>query len=259
MQHKSIVIIGAGNVATALGRALADVEHSIIEIVSKNLDRALMLAEKVNSPHYSDCIEQINTEADMYIIAVSDDAIAEVVQRMPEVKGVVTHTSGVVGGEELMQKFTSWGIFYPLQTFTATRIINFKDIPFLLTAGNTPTEDFLKDVAKSIGSKPYLMNEEEKAHVHVAAVLTNNFVNHLLTLADEYIDQHHIPANLFHPLLKETVAKAIDIGAKRSQTGPAKRGDHGTIDKHLELLESTNNETLLLLYKTFTKSIREHY
>lgn len=259
MQRKSVVIIGAGNVATALGIAFSNAGHQVVAVVSRDINRAKALAQLIHSKNYSDNIGQLHTEADLYIIAVTDDAIAKVIQQMPKVNGVVVHTSGVIGGEELKQKFDSWGIFYPLQTFSASRTIDFKEVPFLLTAGDLDTEQTLMETAKSLGAQGYLMEEADKAHVHVAAVLVNNFVNHLLTLADEYIDQQNLPAELFHPLLKETVSKAIALGAVNSQTGPSKRGDIGTINKHIELLESTNNETLLLLYKTFTKSIREHY
>lgn len=261
MQPKSerIVIIGSGSVATTIGQALYDSGHEILEVVSRNADHAKRLGHKIQAKRILSDFSKVTQYANLYIVAVSDDAIQDVVQQMPIVNGVVVHTSGTVDSQALKDKFEHWGVFYPLQTFTPGRDLDFNKIPFLITSDGEKTQELLMDIAASIGSSTYLLEDEARAHVHVAAVMINNFTNHLLVLAGDYIREHQLSPQLFHSLVMETVKKAIDLGAENSQTGPAKRGDTQTIDKHLELIRTSNNSTLLSLYQIFTQSIMEKY
>lgn len=261
MQPKSerIVIIGSGSVATTIGQALYESGHEILEVVSRNIAHAQLLGEKVQAKRVLSDFSKVTEYASLYIIAVSDDAILDVVQQLPLVHGVVVHTSGTVDCQLLKDKYEQWGVFYPLQTFTPGRDLDFNKIPFLVTSDGQKTQDLLTDIAASIGSSIYPLGDEARAHIHVAAVMINNFTNHLLVLAGDYIREHQLSTQLFHSLVLETVKKAIDLGAENSQTGPAKRGDTQTIEKHLELIRSTNNSTLLSLYQIFTQSIMEKY
>lgn len=259
MQPKSerVVIIGSGSVATTVGLALYESGHEILEVVSRNIDHAKELGRKVQAKRVLCDFSKVTEYASLYIVAVSDDAIVSVVAQLPVVNGVVVHTSGTVDSTVLMNKFQHWGVFYPLQTFTPGRDLDFNKIPFLVTSDSKKTEEFLTELAASIGSIVYHLKDDARAHVHVAAVMINNFTNHLLVLAGEYIRQHQLPPQLFNSLVMETVSKAMDLGAEKSQTGPAKRGDTRTIEKHLELIQSSDNSTLLSLYDIFTKSIME--
>lgn len=261
MQSKSerIVIIGSGSVATMIGQALYDSGHEILEVVSRNPQNAKVLGEKVQAKRILSDFSKVTAYASLYIIAVSDDAITHVVDQMPSVNGVVVHTSGTVGSQSLSAKFESWGVLYPLQTFTPGRNLDFNKIPFLITSDSEKSNELLVDIAASMGSSAYPLEDDARAHVHVAAVMINNFTNHLLVLASDYIKQHHLSSQLFYSLVLETVHKAIDLGSENSQTGPAKRGDTNTIEKHLELIRSSNNSTLLSLYQIFTQSIMEKY
>lgn len=261
MQPKTerIVIVGSGSVATTVGKALYDSGHEILEVVSRNKEHAHELGRIVQAKRVLCDFSKVTEYASLYIIAISDDAIADVAQQLPNVHGVVVHTSGTVSSQVLKDKFEHWGVFYPLQTFTPGRDLDFNKIPFLVTSDVPQTEDFLTEIAASIGSSVYILDDEARAHVHVAAVMINNFTNHLLVLAGDYIREHHLSSHLFHSLVTETVKKAIDLGAENSQTGPAKRGDTQTIEKHLELIRTSNNSTLLSLYQIFTQSIMEKY
>ncbi len=261
MQPKSerIVILGSGSVATTVGLALYESGHEILEVVSRNKKHAEDLGRKVQAKRMLNDFKKVTEYASLYIIAVSDDAITDVIGQLPAVNGVVVHTSGTVSSDALKDKFEHWGVFYPLQTFTPGRILDFNKIPFLVTSDSIKTECFLTDLAASIGSAVYHLDDDARAHLHVAAVMINNFTNHLLVLAGDYIRQHHLPPHLFNSLVLETVKKSMDLGAENSQTGPAKRGDTQTIEKHLELIQSSDNATLLSLYEIFTKSIMEKY
>ena len=259
MQSKTerIVIIGSGSVATTLGLALYESGHEIMEVVSRQLDHAEALGSKIQAKRILDDFSKINVYASLYIIAVSDDAIAEVIKKMPKVNGIVVHTSGTSKSSLLRDKFKNWGIFYPLQTFTTGRSLDYNKIPILITTENKTISDYLTDVASSIGSSVFHLADESRIHIHIVAVMINNFTNHLLVLADEYMGKHQLPPHLFHSLLQETVNKAINLGAINAQTGPAARGDMNTINQHLEKIQEQDLPAVKGLYKMFTKSIME--
>jgi predicted short-subunit dehydrogenase-like oxidoreductase (DUF2520 family) len=261
MQSKteSIVIIGSGSVASTLGKALYESGHEILEVASRHLEHAKVLGEKINAKRILNDISKINTFASLYIIAVSDDAISEVINKMPKVNGIVVHTSGTSKSSLLKAKHKNWGIFYPLQSFTAGRKLDYNKIPILITTENKKIADFLTEVASSIGSSVFHLEDSSRIHIHIVAVMINNFTNHLLVLASEYMKSHELPSHLFHSLLLETVHKAIDLGAANSQTGPAKRGDMNTINQHLEIIQEQDIPAVMGIYKMFTKSIMQHH
>lgn len=254
-----IVIIGSGSVATTLGMALHESGHEILEVVSRQLVHAKNLGDIVQAKRVLDDFSKINLFASLYIIAVSDDAIAEVIGKMPKVNGIVVHTSGTSKSSLLKSKFENWGIFYPLQTFTAGRKLDYNKIPILITTENKKLSVYLTDVASSIGSSVFQLEDNSRIHIHIVAVMINNFTNHLLVLSDEYMKNHQLPPQLFHSLLLETVNKSINLGAINAQTGPAKRKDMNTIHQHLELIQEQDIPAMLGLYKMFSKSIMEHH
>lgn len=261
MQSKTerIVIIGSGSVASTLGSALYESGHEILEVYSCQLEHAKVLGEKVHTKRIISDISKINQYASLYIIAVSDDAISEIIDKMPKIDGIVVHTSGTSNSTLLKSKFKNWGIFYPLQSFTPGRKLDYNKIPILITTESKKISDFLTEIASSIGSLVFHLEDKSRIHIHISAVIINNFTNHLLVLADEYMKNHDLPSPLFHSLLLETVHKAIDLGAINSQTGPAKRRDMNTIHQHLETIQQQDIPAVLGLYKTFTKSIMEHH
>lgn len=261
MQSKieRIVIIGSGSVATTLGMALYESGHEILEVASRKLEHAKVLGEKIHAKRTLSDISKINLYASLYIIAVSDDAIAEVIAKMPKVTGIVVHTSGTSKSSLLKSRFKNWGIFYPLQSFTAGRKLDYNKIPILITSESKKISEYLTEVASSIGSSVFHLEDSSRIHIHIVAVMINNFTNHLLVLADEYMKDHELPSHLFHSLLLETVHKAIDLGAANSQTGPAKRGDMNTIHQHLQVIEEQDIPAMMGLYKMFTKSIMHHH
>jgi len=258
-RSERIILIGSGSVATTLGLALYNSGHHIIEVVSRNRKHAELLGRQVNAAKTHTDFAGISPYATLYIIAVSDDAVEEVVQKMPAVDGLVVHTSGTVSSKVISSKYDRWGVFYPLQTFTPGRLLDFNKIPFLITCTGKKVEASLTDIAASVGSTTHHMDDEGRRHLHVAAVMVNNFTNHLLALSEEYLKKQKLPPQILHALAIETVAKAVSIGAGHSQTGPAQRGDQGTIDRHVEMLEKYGNPTLTQLYILLSKSIMEFH
>ncbi|MCZ2394375.1 MAG: DUF2520 domain-containing protein [Chitinophagales bacterium] len=256
---KRIVLIGSGSVASTLAKVLYNSGHEILEVVSRNLANAENLAQQVHAKRVMDDFSRVTQYANLYIIAVSDDAIENVVQQLPNVNGLVVHTSGSVDSSVLKSKFKNWGVFYPLQTFTKGRELDFNKIPILIYSNKSQHLNFLQEMAASIGSISYTLDDHARSHVHIAAVIINNFGNHLLVLARKYVTEYQLPPHIFQALIQETTAKALDMGSENSQTGPAKRGDLKTIEKHLEMIRSSNNVTLFSLYEIFSKSIMDLY
>lgn len=258
MISERISIIGTGNVAQALSLALRDAGHTIKEVVGRSEEKTNSLAHKLGTTAKVG-IASVSEFSSLYILAVSDDALESVIAQMPKVKGLVVHTSGTVSSRLLKNAFETWGVFYPLQTFTPGRILDFNKIPLIVFGSNDSVEARLKELSASIGSASHLMKDIDRRHIHLAAVMVNNFTNHLLALAGDYLKEKKLPHVLLDSLAQETIAKAIKIGAPNSQTGPAKRKDIGTVQSHLEMLEKEKNPHLLEIYQAFSASISEYY
>ncbi|MCO5248854.1 MAG: F420-dependent NADP oxidoreductase [Chitinophagales bacterium] len=255
---KSIVIIGSGNVASIFGRCFYEQGFEIRQIVSRNKDHAHSLAKDLDCHHSTHQFHRIVKDADLYLIAVKDDAIKSVVTDLPLLEGIVVHCSGATSISTLA-KFQNAGIFYPLQTFTKGRNIPLQQVPFLIDGSNQKTIDTLFNLGKSISSQVYLLDDEQREKAHLIAVIFNNFINHLITLGDDLAKTYQLPSQMFNTLLKETVDKAVSLESENAQTGPAKRNDTQTIQKHLKLIEDAHHYTLLSLYQTLSKSIQERF
>ncbi|WP_158841734.1 Rossmann-like and DUF2520 domain-containing protein [Polaribacter sp. L3A8] len=226
----SVLLVGNGNVATHLYTAFLKADTiTVTQISSRNLK---------NIP-----------SADLTIIAVSDDAIAEVSSKINN--KFVVHTSGGCSISELKNE-NNKGVFYMLQTFSKGKEVNFNDIPFCLEATNKKDQELLDEVAKSIGKKTYKVDSEQRKALHVAAVFVNNFTNHLYKIGNDICTEHNVPFEILHPLINETASKIASLSPKKAQTGPAIRKDSKTIKNHLDLLNKEQQE----IYKIITKSIQ---
>ncbi|WP_027418658.1 Rossmann-like and DUF2520 domain-containing protein [Crocinitomix catalasitica] len=244
-----INIIGSGNVAKAFALQLYK-KVEIVSVYSRNYENALGLANKVKAFAYND-LEELNFDVDLNIIAVKDDAIEDIVKCLPNNISVV-HTSGSVGIESL-NKFDEFGILYPYQTFTSGRIIDMTNIPFFLEANTTSFKNELNDFClKNFSAQIYEANSEKRKHIHLAAVITSNFTNHLLFEAEKILSEVNYPLDILKPLLLETIEKAISIGPKNAQTGPAKRNDVKVMSNQINSIESRE---LKIVYELMSKLI----
>ena len=248
---KRIVIIGAGNVASALGAGLAE-SNKVIQIYSKHLASAKKLGKTLACSFTVD-VKKIVTDADIYIIAVKDDAIEQVAKKLRLKDRVVVHTSGSIDVAVLKKVSSSYGVLYPLQTFSGGNKLK-PNTPFCIEASNEKVKQELAVVIKELSGKAYYMNSVQRAKLHLAAVFVNNFTNHLFAVANDITEKAHIPFDILLPLIEETVNKLKIQKPVLSQTGPAIRNDKQTLKKHLVLLKT--NKQYLKLYERLTNSIQ---
>ncbi len=252
-----IFVIGSGNIAYHMVRAIWKSDHILEGLYSRNESeaRSCTRGEKVDLYHD---ISKITTTSDIYLICVSDDAIASIVTNLPieiRKKKIVAHTSGSQA-LEILGDINHQGVFYPVQTFTKGRKMAYNDIPFCINANDDNTEDALIELANSISSNTTVMSDADRQIVHVSAVMINNFVNHLIYKSESNLEANDIPVDLLQPLLKQTILKQSKLGSYDSQTGPAMRNDESTIETHLSLLSEQSDKDI---YQAITNSIIETY
>lgn len=248
-----IVIIGTGNTATILGRKLKEAGHTIVQVYGRNAEAASQLAYELDtdSTNYWSIVSR---KADLYLIAVSDVAVEEVLRELQLPDGTVVHTAASVS-KEVLQHEGAYGVFYPLQSLKK-ETASLPDIPIIIDASDEQTFQQLEKLAESISSQVTRGSDSERLKLHLAAVFCNNFVNHLYTLAENYCRKEGLDFKLLLPLIKETALRLESISPARAQTGPAIRNDQATIDKHMALLE--NHPELRSFYELFTQSIRQN-
>lgn len=244
----SITIIGSGNVAQHLIKAISKCDTlELIQVFARNKESVahLVAQDKIISD-----VSQFK-DADLYIISVADDAIPSVASMFPFQNKLVAHTSGSVAMADLSNENRK-AVFYPLQTLSKNKDINFKEVPLCLEAENESDLELLKKVATAISDKVFEINSEQRKSLHVSAVFVSNFVNHLYHIGNEICNEHNVPFDILKPLIMETAHKIETLSPNDAQTGPAKRKDTTTINKHLALLSDENQKEI---YKLLTKSI----
>ena len=229
---KNIVLVGSGNVATHLGLSLVNKGYTIKQVWSKQLKNADILAKKLNSTS-TDELKNLKN-ADLYIVAVKDDALEAVIQQI-KVNNIV-HTSGSIGLEVFDNKFKNYGVFYPLQTFNKEVSLDFSKTPICIEAN--------KKVVK--------MSSEQRKQLHIAAVFACNFSNHMFAIADKILTQSNIDFKLLLPIINQTVKKLNKNKASEVQTGPAKRKDKKIIESHIKKLSDKETKEI---YKLISDSI----
>jgi len=254
MQNK-IAIIGSGNVATHLAQVFFKNKQSVSEIYSRNEKEGKILAKSVNAKFISK-ITEIGKNSEVIIMAISDDAIAEVSKNLNIEGKILAHTSGITNTEILSIATQNVACFYPLQTFTKGHLVDFKQIPILITSNNQKSLSALKAIAYKISKKVKVITDLERQKLHLSAVIVNNFTNHLFTLSSKYLTKNKIDFDLLKPLIQETANKISTSKPNKNQTGPAKRNDMKTIEKHLSFIEDND---LKEIYKILTKSIYNTY
>lgn len=246
-------IIGSGNVATVLGRLFKQNGFIINEVVSRNKTHALQLANELNAV----CVDNISAlfkNSDVYIIAVNDDAVELLSNQLIVDKKVVVHTCGSVSINVLKNASENFGVLYPLQSLRK-EISYSPGIPFLIDANNDDSKKIIQKLAKSISGNVTEANDEQRLKYHLSAVIVSNFTNHLFALTKQYCKTNNIEFSLLIPLIEETVNRLHKYDPGEMQTGPAKRNDQSTIQKHLTLLK--NLPQLKDIYKIMSDSIIE--
>ena len=247
----NLVILGAGNVATHLAKAFSNAENVSLKQVYNHKPEGL-----IPFKGFTTTTTDLNRleKADIYLIALKDDVITEVAHRLADNETLVAHTSGSVPLNSLA-KFKNHGVFYPLQTFSKQKDVDFREIPICLEANSEEQLQVLKNLAAMVSDKIFEIDSEQRKALHLAAVYVNNFTNHLYSLGAEICKKNDIPFDILKPLIRETIDKLESLPPREAQTGPALRNDQQTISGHLEMLEPKRKE----LYKIITQSIQEFY
>ena len=246
-----IVLIGSGNVAFHLAKAFTEAQIPISQIFGRNTTELQKISEQFSIPFSTETL----VDADLYIISVSDSSIAEVSALIKNENVLVAHTSGSVSREALSGNYRK-SVFYPLQTFSKSKNLDYSKIPFFIDAENENDEEILKNLASKISKNVMLANDEKRKYIHLTAVFACNFVNHLYARAKEISDSQGIPFDYFLPLIDETTQKIHELEPKLAQTGPAIRNDEKVLKLHESLL---TDEEKLKIYKTLNESIKKMY
>ena len=246
-----IVLIGSGNVAFHLAKAFTEAQIPISQIFGRNTTELQKISEQFSIPFSTETL----ADADLYIISVSDSSIAEVSTLIKNKNALVAHTSGSVSREALSGNYRK-SVFYPLQTFSKSKNLDYSKIPFFIDAENENDEEILKNLASKISKNVMLANDEKRKYIHLTAVFACNFVNHLYARAKEISDSQGIPFDYFLPLIDETTQKIHELEPKLAQTGPAIRNDEKVLKLHESLL---TDEEKLKIYKTLNESIKKMY
>lgn len=252
-----VVCLGSGNVATHLASALKASGADLLQVYSKTLANAQALASVLNSQAI-DNLEQLNRDADLYLISINDDAIAAVVGQLKGLKGMVVHTAGATSLSVFEEQgFSHYGVLYPLQTFSKSRPVDFSTVPLCLEAGTNDDLQTLHQLAAKLSTLVYEVNSDDRKLLHLAAVFACNFSNHLYHLSAGLLKSKNLSFDLLKPLILETAAKVQNALPYDVQTGPARRGDEETMNRHLALIQEA--PILTDIYETLSKSIKKTY
>jgi len=256
---ESIVILGAGNVAWHLLESFTLAGFTIQQVFGRNALEAGDFEAFGNTQYITD-IHEIDPNADIYFICVNDDAIEEVAGTLPfslDNNQILVHTSGGQSIKLLSKYAQHYGSFWPLQSLTKETQILSNEIPVIITSSDEFTRSSLILLADAISDSFTVIEDDKKQELHLAAVLVNNFTNHLYTLTSEYCTDHGVDFYLLSSLIKETSLKSTGFNPSEIQTGPARRNDNSTIEKHLTQLEEYPD--LYKIYCLFTESIIQKY
>ncbi len=247
----NITIIGTGSVAFVFGKLLKQANHRIDKIWGRNKTALNEMSHTLNAETVYN-FAHINTDADVCIIAVSDNAINVIANELFSSKTLVVHTSGATS-KEVLNRFQNYGVLYPLQSLRK-EMQYIPPIPFFVDANTKENVDLLRQLASSTGNEVNIANDDQRLRLHLAAVLCSNFTNHLYALTQDFCAKTNLSFQLLYPLIKETAERLQWLPAAQLQTGPAIRHDDVTIQRHLHLLQSYPQ--LHQLYEIFTQSIQ---
>jgi predicted short-subunit dehydrogenase-like oxidoreductase (DUF2520 family) len=261
-----ISLIGSGNVAWHLAQAFEDAGHHICEIYSRNISNARLLVKSLFDSVAVSNLDFEQSEAQLFVLAINDDAILEVLdQLILPPNAILVHTSG----SKSIELLNEWnnentdfevklGVFYPLMTFTKNKKLAFGEVPICIEANDEKSEAILVALGQSISKTVYLVDSDERKTLHLSAVFVNNFVNHLIAISQDILENNELEFSLLKPIIKETIAKAMaSDNVHEMQTGPARRGDQKIIKSHLNMLKTMPKAEKI--YRVLSESIFDQF
>lgn len=246
----SITILGSGNVAQNLFEAFQKIDSvNVVQVVGRKIDRLRYFKGKTSLATYKDVL----LPADIYVLAITDDAILDVSNNL-QVNGLLVHTSGAEPLSSL-NKHHRIGVFYPLQTFTTGKILDFSTVPLCIETNNNQDLQLLHRLGNLLSSSITTIDSQKRKALHVAAVFVNNFTNFMYTIGEQICAEQDVDFSLLNPLIQETAKKIERTSPKLVQTGPAKRGDQKTLHAHLQLLKNKNQREIYTLLSNNIKAM----
>lgn len=255
---QNVVLIGAGNLATHLGKALKKAKFSILQVYSRTFDTASSLARELNCEATDDINLVKKGDAQVYIFAVKDSALDTLIPPVARLnpKALFLHTAGSMPMQVFKSYVPNYGVLYPMQTFSKTREVDFSTIPCFIEGSSEENVTQIREIATRITDLVYELSSEKRQYLHLAAVFACNFTNHLYALSAEILQKEEIPFSVMNSLIDETAQKVHDISPLQAQTGPALRYDGNVIEAQLNLLK--DYPLMQQIYELLSKSIHDH-
>jgi len=250
---QKVVILGSGNLARHMGRWMSDSGIHIMQVFSRSPLQGEALAHEL-ACDFTNRLDLLVEDADLYLLAVSDDAIAVLLrQALFSRRHLVVHSAGSIPLNVFTGRAKNYGVLYPLQTFTRERNLDYSNIPIFIEANNPANLHRIEHLANRLSPRVYKVDSEKRAYLHLAAVIASNFTNHMLALAEKFLQEKNLAFDLIKPLVQETIAKALSLTPVQAQTGPAVRGNREIIEKHMAMLD--NHPEIKELYRVVSESI----
>lgn len=255
--NPSIVLIGAGNVATHLGRAFHEAGCKIRMVYSRTKESARILAESIGCPYTTD-ITSIDNEADIYIVSLKDSVLDHILPELVKCnsKALFVHTAGSVSIDIWKGLTHRYGVLYPMQTFSKQRDINFNNVHFFIEANTEEDTELLIKTASLISRHIFKASSEQRKYLHISAVFACNFANHMYSICEHLLTSHGLPFSAMLPLIDETAEKVHHLSPVSAQTGPAQRNDHNIMNSHLSLLK--DEPEIAELYLRISENIHNY-
>ena len=252
-----IVMIGSGNLATQLALALKDAGQEIVQIFSRTEAHAQMLAEQIGCP-YTTAADAILCDADVYILSVKDDALSALAAAVcsSRQQGLFLHTAGSMPMQLFQGHALQYGVLYPMQTFSKTRRVNFREIPCFIEGSSAPALATIRSLAASISDHVVDCDSEKRKKMHLAAVLACNLANHCYRLAERVLEAEQIDFRLFLPLIEETARKVTVLSPRDAQTGPMVRYDQNVMAMQMSMLSDARTREI---YRLMAESIHDDF
>lgn len=252
----SIVLIGAGNVATHLGKALEKSGNKILQVYSYTNQSARVLANKINAD-FTCNLNELNLNADIYIVSVKDDAVYSIISQIKLKKAIIFHTSGSLPLSVFEAHFKHFGVFYPLQTFSKSKKLDFNKVPICIEANTPETLKVLRILGEQVSKQVISIDSNQRKKLHLAAVFACNFSNYMYAVADDILNENNMSLDILKPLIIETAQKIKENSPRKMQTGPAIRNDVNVMETHLKLLE--NHPEYQSVYALLSKLISKDF
>lgn len=249
----NIVLLGSGNVATHLGRALSGTCHKVVQVYSRTMANAQALASELKCDATDD-VHRVYADADVYVFSVKDDALPLLARDVKHrnADAIFVHTAGSVSMDVFKGNAQRYGVIYPMQTFSKSRELNFREVPCFVEGNDAETLAVVEALARSLSDHVVEMPSEKRKSLHLAAVFACNFTNHCYRLAERVLTDAGIDFSLYLPLIDMTARKVHEMSPHDAQTGPAVRFDETVINRHVNML---GDDMMRQIYSLMSQSI----